>query len=147
MIEASLPPAVDSESGFSLLETIAALAILSMALVPLLALQFQLASGATSLERQSELSRATSVARVMLSTTNPAVEPQGRRDLGGGWQVTWASEPLGSPLPARYGLGISSRYRSQVFRVDAELADQDNRKIPISLQLLGWVETAPYGSE
>jgi len=147
MTETSPQPAVNSEAGFSLLETIAALAILSMALVPLLALQFQLASGAAKLERQSELSRAMSVARVILSTTNPAVEPQGRRELGGGWQVSWTSEPLGSPLPARYGLGISSRYRSQVFRMDAELADQENRETSISLQLLGWVETAPYGSE
>lgn len=147
MTGTSLEPGIDSEAGFSLLETIAALAILSMALVPLLALQFQLASGAARLEQQSELSRAVSVARVMLSTTNPAIEPEGRRDLGGGWQVSWTSQPVGPPEVARYGLGVSSRHRMQVFRVTADVVDEDSRTSALVLQTLGWVETAPFGFE
>ncbi|MEH6488020.1 type II secretion system protein [Hyphomonas oceanitis] len=143
----ALPEVTDREAGFSLLETIAALAILSMAMVPLLALQFQLASGAAKLERQSELSRATSVARVTLSSLDIAGEPTGYRDLGAGWQLTWTSEPLGTQQPARYGLGIATRYRSQIYRVSANLVDRSNRATPLSLNVLGVVETTPYGGE
>lgn len=136
-----------SEAGFSMLETIAALAILSMALVPLLSLQSQLASGSARLERQAELVRATDVAETYLSLVNPSLTPEGVLDLGGNWQVSWQSEPMGPPERARFGIGLSSRYLSQPFRLEARLIHASGREFDMERMVLGIQESAPFASE
>ena len=93
MIKASLPSAVDSESGFSLLETIAALAILSMALVPLLAPSNH--KGAVNLAEAGKspgcLSRlARPFQPVMASASAHAIDPRFFA-----WTLNWPIRTIG----------------------------------------------------
>ena len=134
------------DAGFSMLETIAALAILAMALIPLLSLQSQLASGAARLERQAELNRATEVAYTYLALVNPMLAPEGKQNLGDGWQVSWISSPLGAPQPARFGIGRSSRYLSQPFQIDALLVSASGRETVIHRRAQGVYELTPFTS-
>ncbi len=143
----AIHPESDGEAGFSMLETIAALAILSMALIPILSLQSQLASGTARLDRQATRIRAIEVAESYLSIIDPYVTPEGSLNLGADWQMNWRSSTINTAQRARYGVGISSRYQSQLFLIDAQLISPSGRELALQRQAIGVLETAPFAGE
>ena len=136
----------DAQAGFTLLETIVAVAILAMAMMPLLTLQSQLASHTVRLEIQADRIQAKAVAKEYLLFVNPLVSPVGSQTLGGGWKLSWTSQPLAPAVPARFGIGLSSRYVTQTFLINATLVRNNNTSLTISRHALGILEIAPFRS-
>ncbi|WOR15369.1 prepilin-type N-terminal cleavage/methylation domain-containing protein [Hyphomonas sp. FCG-A18] len=132
-----------SQSGFSVLEVIAAMAVLSMALIPLLSFQSQLGAGAARLEHQSQVTIARTVAQDYASLINPAIIPQGRLTIGAGWTLAWDSVPAGPVQRARWGLGVSSRHTSQLFTLTLRLQNSTGRQHIITQTVLGVSELFP----
>lgn len=88
----------DTQAGFSLLEAIVALAIIGMALVPLLGF---VAQSLDSVYRAADAQlRATVLANAVdaMSGVNPMQDPRGEIDLGGP-RVRWQSRALVAPMP------------------------------------------------
>jgi general secretion pathway protein I len=87
-----------AQAGFSLLEAIVALAIIGLALVPLLGF---VAQSLDSVYRAADAQlRATVLANAVdaMSGVNPMRDPRGEIDLGGP-RVRWQSRALVSPMP------------------------------------------------
>jgi len=131
------------QSGFSVLEVIAAMAVLSMALIPLLSFQSQLGAGAARLEHQSQVAIARTVAQDYASLINPAAIPQGNLNIGASWSLAWSSVPAGPLQRARWGLGLSSRHTSQLFTLTLILQNQSGRQYVMTQTILGVSELFP----
>jgi general secretion pathway protein I len=101
------------EEGFSLLEAIVALALLSAALLPLYLLISAAAQSAGRLDRSNRQGEIELNALEVMYAVNPMERPDGRVDLGPyavRWSARLALEPVdGSDYPAgrgRYRIGL-----------------------------------------
>ena len=81
------------QTGFSTLEVIAAVAIIAVALVPIAALQSQLARNQARLAAMQEETSAVQNAMTLLREINPMLTPQGERRLDDRTALTWTSAP------------------------------------------------------
>ena len=90
---------IRTRPGFSVMETLVAVALLAIAILPLYAFQQTLADTAARLQTASALLDAQESALAVLQTIDPIAEPQGEMDLGE-WRLSWESRELVSEQPA-----------------------------------------------
>lgn len=122
-----------TQSGFSTLEVIAAIAIIAIALVPIISLQTQIARTQAHLAETHARSTDISNALALLRDVNPMLEPNGRRDLGGARALTWTATPLSPLRESRNPIGFEVR----LYRVSAEVRDGSDTST-FQIELIGW---------
>lgn len=123
--------------GFSVMETLVAMALLAIAVIPLYALLQTLADGAARIETASDMLEVEENALAILETFDPMAEPNGERMLGE-WRLSWTSELVASERPATGYMGVSI-YQLSLFDVTATL-QREERVRTIELRRAGWVQ-------
>ncbi len=129
------------EAGFSILDVLIAVAILGVALVPLLQLQGLSAREAGRQAALREEARATRNALAILREINPAREPVGRRALGGDEIMTWRARPLAAWRGAIGQSVADSAFEAALFELDVDIRDARGRTIArFTTETPGWRE-------
>ena len=127
-----------AQSGFSVIEALAALAIIAIALIPLMSLQVQVSRGYI---HQREL-RAELTARrnglALLRDLNIMESPSGVRALDPETTMSWSAAPI-SPLTrnTRQGAG-EGEFSVRLFRVRISLIRPGASPDVFSVEQLGW---------
>lgn len=131
-----------AQSGFSLLESLVAVALIAAAFLPLLTLQGQLTRTVVALERAEanvkDMSSALSYLRVM----NPSKTTEGTQPLGDA-TLSWRARPVSEERPALGQGGAPGRFMLQLFDIDAVIAYEDGRQAEFTVRALGWRATRP----
>lgn len=134
-----------AQSGFSLLESLVAVALIAAAFLPLLTLQGQLTRTVVALERAEtnvkDLSSALSFLRVM----NPSRTTEGTEPLGDA-TLSWRARPVSEERPALDQGGAPGRFMLQLYDIDAVIAYEDGRRAEFTVRALGWRPTAPVSA-
>ena len=123
--------------GFSVMETLVAVALLAIAIIPLYAFQQTLAGAATRLQTASALLDAQESALAVLQTIDVMAEPEGEMDLGD-WRLRWQSRELISEQPADGYLG-SSIWGVGLYEVTATLERGETRH-EMTVRRVAWVQ-------
>lgn len=137
-------PDVASQTGFSLMEAIVAVAILGAASVPLLYLQSQNARSVVRLEESAARIAAEKVAVDYLHLMDLSKGGDGSFDIGGGWTVSWSAVPLSQSTDAVMGVGLVGRYSIQLVRISALGVHTDGREFVSEVYRSVAQETFPY---
>ena len=128
------------QAGFSVIEAIAAVALIAVAFLPLLALQGQLSRTALAVERAEATVVAKKNALARLRATNPMLEPRGVEDLGGAL-LAWRAVPVEPEKPALDAGGAPGRFSVALFNIEARLLFPDGREETFVVQGVGWRAT------
>ena len=123
-----------SETGFSTLEVIAAVAIIAVALIPIASLQTQLARGGTRLVDAQDTTRAVQNAMAIVRAVNPMRTPRGRRVLSDQNVLSWSSAPI-SPLRSSVN---PAGFEVQLYRVSVEIAHGAGAVDTFEVDIVGW---------
>jgi Tfp pilus assembly protein PilV len=136
-----------SESGFSTLEALVAVALIGLSLAPLLAIQTQITRTHARYEAARADAQMQENALEILSDLNPIAEPQGERRLSQSGVVTWRSVQISQRLRSTgYPVG-DGLYEVALFRVDVEATDAKRRSpLRFSIERVGW-ERAQAGTD
>lgn len=125
------------ESGFSTLEVVAAVAIIAVALVPIMMLQTQLARSQARLDAAHDQSTSAQNALALLRDINPMSTPTGRRRLDARTELAWSSTPISGVSQTVNPTG----FEVQLYRVTG-VVERDN--VPLTttqIELVGWRDT------
>ena len=128
---------IHTRPGFSVMETLVAVALLAIAILPLYAFQQTLADTAARLQTASALLDAQESALAVLQTIDPIAEPQGEMDLGE-WRLSWESRELVSEQPADGYLG-SSIWGVGLYEINATLERGETRH-EMNFRRVAWVQ-------
>jgi general secretion pathway protein I len=114
------------QRGFTLLEAIVALVILS---ISGLALYGWIATNLQNLQRLEAAQERAYLTRTLLqfaATLNPMLKPDGKADLGG-YAVSWQSQAVQGPVDGVSLTGGKSLYQVGLYQVELQirLPDQD----------------------
>lgn len=133
------------QSGFSLIETLVAVAIIAIALVPILSLEIQLQRGfIEQRQRLTELQTQRN-ALALLRDFNFTETPAGRLPLGAGQTLTWRASPLSAPIRGmRFPRGEGD-FEIVLWRVEAEVVGPAAQDVRFTIERLGWRRLAPPG--
>lgn len=125
--------------GLSTLEAIVAVAVLAIAMTPLLAFQTQIAR--THARYLSAYERVTleRSAFAVLRELNPMQRPSGEVDLGAGARLRWSSRALTEEaLSTAYPTGDGS-FQVALFAVEARIArPRGGPDIVLEIERFGW---------
>jgi len=146
MQNSDVSPTNRAEAGFSLLETIIAIAILGIASVPLLTFQSQLVRNSIQLETSAETLTAREVSETYLSLLDLTQEQQGEFEIGGGWTVGWQATAKTAPTRSVLGAGYEGRYTAQVFELTANVTHTNGAGFEIRQFKVQTTEIAPFRS-
>lgn len=137
-IHRQVPGTQSHEAGFSLIECLAALAIVSMALIPFFSIQQTIMSSNARSEKNADLVQGTRDLEAYLEGLNPSVTPEGRLLLESS-VVTWTSRIVAShrrPVNLR-----SAPLTVELHEVDVTMRDTSDEVILNKrLLILGWRE-------
>lgn len=122
------------ETGFSTLEVIAAVAIIGIALVPIAALQTQLARSEARLAETHAQTTAVQNALSLLREVNPMLAPSGQRDLGNRTTLNWTSVPVSGVRQTVNPPG----FEVQLYRLSGQIRANDGGMTAVQLDLVGW---------
>ncbi|WP_273144967.1 PulJ/GspJ family protein [Oceanicaulis alexandrii] len=128
---------IRTRPGFSVMETLVAVALLAIAIIPLYAFQQTLANTAARLQTASDLLDAQESALAVLQTIDPIAQPSGDMQLGD-WRLSWESRELASESPADGYLG-SSIWGVGLYEVQATLENGDARR-DLTIRRVGWIQ-------
>jgi Tfp pilus assembly protein PilV len=128
---------IRTRPGFSVMETLVAVALLAIAIIPLYAFQQTLANTAARLQTASDLLDAQESALAVLQTIDPIAQPSGDMQLGD-WRLSWESRELASESPADGYLGVSI-WRVALFEINATL-ERENTQRNFTIRRVGWVQ-------
>lgn len=135
-----------SQAGFSLLEAIVAMVVMSTAM---LALYGWLSTSILGLTRAQDHALGLQDSRTALAivdTINPISEANGRRQVGD-LDISWESAPIAPQRPARSRSGMPGLFEVALFQIDVEVS-RDGRPIRnFSLRKAGWVQVRALGEE
>lgn len=126
------------ENGFTTLEVIAAVAIIAVALIPIGALQAQLARGQARLSDARDTTSAVQNAVAIVRGVNPITAPTGRRALSERSVLTWTSAPISPLRPSVNPAG----FEVQLYRVSAEVTYGADVVEAFEVDLVGWRATS-----
>lgn len=128
-----------SDDGLSTLEALVAVAVLGMALIPILAFQTQISQAYGRYDTLRERSELERNALAALRDLNPMERADGRMSLGESQTVTWTSHPI--TIESRntaYPVG-DGEFVVAIYRIDAILLDSIKQKqFSLSFERLGW---------
>jgi|CXWL01.1.fsa_nt_gi general secretion pathway protein I len=123
------------QSGFSVIEALAALAIVAIALIPLVSLQGQVARTAAQHQSAHERVTAERNAMALLRDLNIMERPEGALPLGSEFMLRWTAAPAsGRPLATTQGT-----FEVALYDVEARVTRLDGAPVAaFSLEQLGW---------
>ena len=121
--------------GFSVIEALAAIALLSIAMLPLFELQRTLSQSAIRLEQATADLDAQQSALSLISALNPMEMPEGEENLGA-WTVSWTSELITGEAPAD-GYAGSSNFAVNLYDVTVQVRRADRTR-EFTVRKLGW---------
>ena len=137
--------APSAQAGFSLLESLVAIALIAAALLPLLALQGQLTRTVLAVERAGIGAEDMTSALSFLRTLNPTMKPQGSEPLGDA-VLSWTARPVSEERPVLDQGGAPGRFMMQLYDVDAAIDYDDGRRFEFTVRALGWRATGPVSA-
>lgn len=106
------------QAGFSMLEALAAMAVLAAGMLVLLDLKLAMLERQARFGAQQEMIVARANALALLRRLDPVREPEGQRPLGSAAQLRWRSVQI---MPAKVELawkGRETQRQVAVYRVD-----------------------------
>jgi len=119
------------------METLVAIALLALAIIPLYSFQQTLADSAARLQGAAAALEAEESALAYLQAIDPIAEPEGEFLLGE-WRLSWSSREIASEAPANGYLG-SSYYRISLVEISAKL-EKDSLERTFILRRVAWVQ-------
>ncbi len=127
-----------AQSGFSVIEALAALAIIAIALIPLMSLQIQVSRGYIQQRDQRADLMAQRNSLAILRDLNIMESPSGVRALDPETTMSWSAAPI-SPLTrnTRQGAG-EGEFEVGLFRVRVSLTRSGASPSAFSVEQLGW---------
>ncbi|MEO1039965.1 MAG: prepilin-type N-terminal cleavage/methylation domain-containing protein [Pseudomonadota bacterium] len=129
------PGPAQRRAGFSVIEVLASVALLAIALVPLFQLQSALAEAAVRLELAAEIAEMEESALALISAVNPIEQNEGADQLGD-WSMRWRAEPVTEEVFADGYLG-QSNFNIALFEITVTLERGDTRR-QFAVRQLGW---------
>ena len=133
------------QKGFSVLEALAAVALIALAFLPLLALQGQLTRTVIAVERAEAGVKNMKSALSYLRVINPAMKSEGEERIGDA-RLIWSARPASAERPALDQGGAPGRFVIQLYDIDAVLAYEDGRRAEFTVRAVGWRPTAPISA-
>ncbi len=143
--------------GFTLLEAIVAIAVIGLALIPIVSFLSLSANALAKAADANARSFATQAAIAVMESVNPVEEPRGTLPIDEGTSVSWESQPI-VPVPENPVPNTSfpayritfHKVRVTVSRASAPWFDFDMRKVgyaSISVQEFGTGSGDPFNSQ
>ncbi|GAM98293.1 hypothetical protein U91I_01926 [alpha proteobacterium U9-1i] len=131
------------ERGFSLIETLAAVAIVAIALIPILGLEIQIQRNLIQQRHQVAALQAERSALAVLRDLNFSDTPNGQIRLGEGRTLSWRATPLSSTVRSTAFPRGDGNFDVTLWRVEAEVLGTDGVIAAVSLDKLGWRRRTP----
>jgi prepilin-type N-terminal cleavage/methylation domain-containing protein len=126
-----------TDSGFTILEALVALAILAAALIPLLGMQSQFVDRIAAQERlQTRLSLESALVAA-LEDINLQLHQSGQIN-GVGYRAEWQAAARGPAASTRISSGEPARFDLQAYTVTIRVVYEDGRQELYRLPGLGW---------
>ncbi len=126
------------QSGFSVLEALAALAIVAVAMIPLLSLQTQVSRDFIHQRALREQISAQRNALAMLRDLNVMREPAGLRQLGPDTAISWSAAPLSAlTRSTRQGSG-DGEFEVRLYRVQVTITLAGAAPHTFAVDQIGW---------
>ncbi|MEM9707045.1 MAG: prepilin-type N-terminal cleavage/methylation domain-containing protein [Pseudomonadota bacterium] len=132
-----------SQSGLSLIEVLSAVAIFSIAFLPLLDLQRRMAATAQAIERAERSAFLRTNALEEFASINPALTNAGEAPFKDGL-LLWRATPTSEPKRVMSSAGLPSRFEITLYRIDATLEFEGGRRESFSVYRYGWKPVRPY---
>lgn len=130
------------EHGFSVLEALFAVAILAIAIAPILAVQTQATREMGRLEKARVQASAEQNALALLKEINPMAEPEGAREIGGGQVLSWRATPLSYVRRSIGRDAPNGDFDVALYRFDATVRAADGARVTVfSVEQMGWRKT------
>jgi prepilin-type N-terminal cleavage/methylation domain-containing protein len=127
-----------TKAGFTLMETLAAVAILAVAMIPLIVLQRDLARAQVRAEAALIRAEEEKAALQALEGINPFAQGAGELELGT-TRLEWTSSAISALGRAQANWAGGEQFEVQLFRIDANLIRADDRaNSRFTLERLGW---------
>jgi len=131
----------NKEAGFSVLEALIAMAILSAALIPLLSLQSQFVKTVEVQERAQERLHTKEAALTYIRALNLTSSPEGEMDLGPAI-MTWTASLTGPPKQTRGINGTTGKYEMALYDIEIVMNFDAGYEERFFLRGLGWRSTS-----
>lgn len=132
-------------AGFSVIEVLVAVAILAIALIPILMLQTQ-TSRASQREQQIRAAITDQQnALAVLREINPMQQPTGAFVLSSTRTMSWNATPLSAIAPTIPRAGAQTSFDAALYRLNVEIRDAHGaRQASFVVEQLGWrAQSAP----
>ena len=133
------------QQGFSLLETLVALALLSAALLPLLAFQGQLTRTVLAIERSEDTVKNMTSTLSYLRVINPSLVNEGQQQIGSA-VITWTARPVSQERAVLDASGAPGRFVARLYDIDATLTYTDGRQTDFTIRKIGWRPVSPFST-
>jgi general secretion pathway protein I len=118
-------PRLHAERGFTLLEAIVALAVIALALIPLISYIAQAADAFRRAGESNDRSMAMQAALALMDPVNPMEEPQGRLNIDNDVSVEWHSDVAVPPNTGVLVGGGLANFRVGFYDVHVTLSRTD----------------------
>ena len=119
------------------------MAVLSIALLPILSLQGQFVKNVSAMERlQTRLAVERSVQQ-NIGALNLALKQDGRYQMEGA-NVTWQAKALGEGRRVRDAGGRQSRYATQLYAIHVTITYASGQQDTLMMTGMGWQPLSPY---
>lgn len=123
--------------GFSTLELLVALAILSLGLMALIDFRLSLLQTQSRQLAQAEAIQHEANALALLRQINPAAQPSGRIAIDQSVRLQWDARIVGSYRPQLAWLGRETGYRVARFKVNYTIVEADAAIVRGAVELIG----------
>lgn len=125
-------------SGFSLIEVLAAVALMALVILPLYQLQRSLADASLRMSRAGERTDVEQSALSLIATINPDAMAEGSEAIGP-WTMDWTSERI-AHNPSPDGLSGGGIYAISLYEVTITLTRGQDEHV-FTVRQLGWTQT------
>lgn len=135
-----------NKRGLSVLEAMVAIAILAIAIVPLLQIQSQIARTHQRYDALYDRVTMHNNAFAILRDLNPIETPEGRTELAPGVVMTWNSRQLSDEVRSTVYPNGDGQFDVALFEVSVVVAsDRANLSHSFVVERLGWRQAAGTG--
>jgi len=134
------------EEGFSVLEAMIAMAILSVALIPLLTLQAQFVRSVETFERAQIRMEVRDSVLTYIEKLNLSLTPSGNMDLGAA-NMEWTASLAGLPQMSRGDNGVDGRFEMALYNVNIQIEYNNGQEDKFIVRGIGWRPVVAFSPE